>query len=158
MKKYLILFVAILVIGVIIIALPSKESPKPVSEGFGGSTLQQSDSNTIIDPELSFDEVEPELYDEDQMYFKYSDGMYNYLKLNQVDKIKDRLQSFIKHNFSDEIDECEFDIDSIVSTSENISFQVIVPKHETIYVTCTKDSPNTVVDINLSITEVQGGK
>lgn len=157
MKKYLILLVTILILGVIIIALPSKEPPKHVSEGFGDSSLQQSDSNTITDPELSDDEVEPELYDASQMYFKYSDGMYNYLKLSQVDKIKERLQSFIKNNYSDEIDECEFDMDSIVSTEDNISFSIIVPEHETIYVTCTKDSPNTVVDINLSITEEMGG-
>ena len=148
----------ILIFGVAMFALPCKESPKPSETGFGGSTLQHSDSNTIIDPELSFDEVEKEFYDENQMYFKYSDGMYNYLKLNQVDKIKDRLKSFIKYNYGDDVDECEFDIDSIVSIPDNISFSVIVPKHETIHVTCTKDSPNTVVDIYFSISEIPEGK
>ncbi len=91
-----------------------------------------------------------------KMYFRYQNGMYNYLRKKEVDKLQLQIQEFIYDNIDPETDGCEFGMESIISDDEGISFTVLVENGPALYVSCTKDDEGNLKDINIEI--VKEGK
>lgn len=86
---------------------------------------ESSNSNTILELEPSFSDIESESYDKDQVYVNGIDELYSYFTINQVEDIRQRIQFHIKQNINKTIKKGTIDRNSIVNDNVNINFSVI---------------------------------
>ena len=140
MRKYIVLLIIFLLAGAAIIVIPlavRAYNAKALADNITLSDQNtkdfinkiESDMDTIEEPELSFDELEPGIYDDNQMYFRNVEALYAKLKYNQVEQVKQEVQFFVHQNIGADIKECTIDSDSINSNGDEVSFSAIVSSY-----------------------------
>lgn len=146
-KKFLI------VAGVILIVILSKFYNHYFNPSTGGekdvvpsgtltttpspSIVPSSSSDTVLEEEIPFDELEPE-NSENTIFYNGMEDLYEILKYNEVEVLRVNIDSYIKSNFKEHSNEC---IVTILENSENtlkVNFEL--DKHSMV-VTINKDMP-----------------
>lgn len=133
MKKYMLIFFSMFAIGIAIIFLPNaveRQNTKLVEQKnlkqqkTQNENIQQISSSleTIENPEIDLSDREPELFNKNQIYFENIDMLYEYLKINNIEKIKERIQFYIHQNIDPSIGECKIMPESILHGKNRIIF------------------------------------
>ena len=135
MKKHILLLILLLIVCGDGIALPyyfNSQSTKKIveEEDLKKNELskkiseESSNKDTVIDSELSDDELEPGVYDKEQIFIKGIEALDSYFKINQLDNIRQRIQFHIKQNINSGLKEGNIEKDSIKVDNNNVIFKV----------------------------------
>ncbi|MGE4282326.1 MAG: hypothetical protein AB7G87_01255 [Clostridia bacterium] len=133
MKKQLIGLGLIFALGIIAMILPYFISLREEYSNEKQISVQNhelsniSSKENMIEPIIDLDEVQSELYDPEQMYFKNADKLYGVFDLVRVEQVKLKVQSYIHDYIDPKILDVEINAESIKNEGETISFGVIVP-------------------------------
>lgn len=135
-KKYIALLIIIIFAGIGVIAAPTfikiiNDRNAANFQNFKNESLNKkmtevsSKKDTITEPEIPFNEMEPGVQDKDQMYVIGIEVLSKYFKINQVDDIRNRIQFHIHQNIDEKLKECSIDKDNIsVDNNKTILFTV----------------------------------
>ena len=132
-SKFIALLSLMIILGGLAIILPNfffnhdKVQEKAVKEEVKKvKTMSEisSNSKTTVNPEIGFDNQEPEQIDKNQMYFENIEVLYKYYKLAQVEYIKQQLQFYIHNNINKELKECSLNQKSFKLLSKEASFDL----------------------------------
>lgn len=160
MKRQIILLICIILIGGMAIILPSLFSSYLNRKEVKNIKVQdrnheeflksiESTLDMIEEPEILEGDKESELYDENQMYFENIEILYDYLKFNQVEYTKEKMQFYIHENVNKDVLDCKLLRDTIRQKDNVISFNLEVESSKLIEVIITKDNEGNIVDFTI---------
>ena len=163
MKTKIILLVFIFAAGVFAIMLPGmltlnsqkRELAKAQSQEQKQSSYVkelESAPDMIEVPELSQGQMEAESYNKQQMYFEGIEKLYDYLKFNQVEYIKKKVQDYVHLYISENILDCYVISDSIRQENGIIYFSLNMETVKAFDVQVTKDIEDNIADITITHT------
>lgn len=155
MKGHIILLVSVILIGSLLIFSPmflkqkKKESKKQSREDFQSNFVNDISSSmeTIIEPEISDEDMEIELYDEGQIYFEGIEELYNYFKFNQVESIKEKVSFYIQQNISKDLLDCKLITNSIDQKENLLLFKLEIKNIKDFEVKIIKHKDGNIADI-----------
>lgn len=161
MNRQIILFKCIILIGGMAIILPSffsshlkrKEAEKiKILEEKHIAFIDNIGSSleTIEEPELLDEEIEFDIYNESQMYFSGIESLYDYLKFNQVEDVKEKLQFFIHQNISKNVLDCYVKRDTIREENNYLFFNIEIKNDKSFDVEIKKDDEDNIIDFSIS--------
>lgn len=99
--------------------------------------------------ELSADQVESDIYDKEQMYFEGIEKLYTYLKFNQVEYVKEKVQSYVHQYIDINILDCSVIPDSVRQDNGIIYFSLSMDTVKAFVVEVTKNSEDNITDITI---------
>lgn len=158
MKRYILLFFGIILVGGLAIFMPSflssRSEEKEVAEKVNYQKQKIELMNEISSNIESIDSPEtvqsiPELYDPNQMFFLGIENLYDYLYFNQVEDVKQRVQFYVHNNIDEQLLDCELDVSSIVKKDNIISFNLLMEGVKSFSVVVTVNEEGQVTDISL---------
>lgn len=162
MKKYILLFIGILLLGGLAIYLPHSLSisqqnnmAKEVKDTNNVIIGKESTNDSLGQSEIPFDKLESEQFDQSQIYYKNIDVLYKYFTFKQVDQIKQRLHFFLLNNLKD-VKDCSITTGSIKNNNGVFTFEITVPNYKPLVIDVKKDSDNSITDISISQSIIQG--
>lgn len=159
MKKYLIIFIIILLVGSLAIFLPyflsnySQASEAKASEDQKESLSKkfkeiESNKNTMDQLEIPNDELEVGQENNNQMVFNNIETIYKYLTFNQADQVKQKLQFYIQNNLNN-LKECSIKTDTLHEENKVLTFSVAVNGYKDINLEVKKDDNGKIIDISI---------
>jgi hypothetical protein len=119
------------------------------TNGINKSYSESSNVDLIDESELSFDALEPGTSDQYQIYFKNIEVLYDYLKVNQVEVVKEKTQFYIHNMISPSILDCVIIADSLEKDGNKLSFMLLFSDKSTLNVELELDGANELVDVNI---------
>lgn len=160
MRKYIIIFIGILILGSLVIYMPhffsnykqSKDDATLLKQQVSQNNIFrsiESNKNTVEQAEVPLNELESEQYEKSQIYYENIELLYKYLTFNQVAKVKQKLQFYLSNNLSN-IKECKVINNKITNNKLDFTFMVTVKNYKDIMVRATKDDNGGIVDISIS--------
>ena len=155
MKKYLIIISLIFAAGLLYIILMFNYIVKPSnSQSHVTTTVNKEDAsginvNAIEEEELSFDELEPEANKNNQIFFENIDILYKYLKVNQVEYTKEKIQFYIQNIVSPSMLDCTLIADSLIMEGNILEFELRLPDKSIMRVVVKLDGDSKNPDVNI---------
>lgn len=170
MKKYIILFVCIILLGVGFLAFSNKFSHKPNKDAlklFGFNTnsespykngIQKTESNkdTISDSEIPNKELEDNgavsegaAASQNNIYFENMNVLYGPFKLYQIDQVKKKLQKFIFQYLSPNVQQATVVVEDPENTPQDYNFTVKIEGFKDMEVKLSLDPKTNVVSTTI---------
>jgi hypothetical protein len=109
--------------------------------------LIESNSDTIDQDEIPFDEMEPEQYDKNQIFIENVDLIYKYFSFKQGNQIEDKLVSYVRDYLKD-TKKCSVS-DVTVNNNDGTYTIKINLDGSSLKIVVTKDDKGMITDILL---------
>lgn len=163
MKKYfifLILFAAAGTLAIVLMILnivkPSNTSLNIISnvdqanQNYSASvSLEDISVDDIEEAELSFDDLEPGLSDKEQMFFENSELLYEHLKANQVEGVKEKAQFYIHNMIDPSMLDCTIITDSIKKEGNLLKFTLLLTDKSILQLEIVLDGEGKNPDVSI---------
>ena len=158
MRKQLILLIFVLVTGSLAIALPYFLSVHNQETKSAQDKLIQEQNQNILNKEFAVKPnavQKPEqqkklvIHGKNKIYFEDIENLNPYFKADQVEEIKQRVQSYVHQYISNDIIDCVLKPETIKQDDNIISFELAMENVKQFEVQVTKDKDNKIIDITM---------
>lgn len=161
MKKFIVLFTLLVLLGGLLIFLPlflssnmyEQNNKEVAAYQVNQNEIMQNISSNLNTINNSINTLKSQTtYDPEQMFFENIDSLYKYFTFNQVEYIKQKIQSYVHTYVSKSILDCSIVIDSIHQDNNNISFLLNIININNFEVDVSKQTNTSYVDITMLVT------
>jgi len=151
MKKPFVWLLLVLLAGGLTLFLPYflSDHNSKVAELQREEQLKNMESNTdtIDNPEIPYQDRQPEIYDLNQMYFSGIEVLYEYLTFAQVEEIKQRIQAYTHQFISENLLDCSVKTDSVKKLDNTLVFELTMTDVKKFEVQVITDSNGNLLDV-----------
>lgn len=99
--------------------------------------VKESKIDNIVPKDIPLDKLESNSNDKNQIFFKNIEKLYDYLRPNQVDEVKIRIQAYINDYLPEYKKIKQYEVSMIEKKENDINFSLIISNSKIIGVTVT---------------------
>lgn len=160
MKKNILLLILVLLVGGLAIILPGLISKNKEQKEFKKNQIEQAELKknmedistkveTLEEQDIDPEKRNPEAYNKEQMYFENIEEIDQYFSMEQIEYIKQNVQTHIRNYISKDILDCSLNKETLKKEDDKIKFQLNMKDVKYYEVIITTTSQGEITDITI---------